>query len=411
MHILRRLFVLILLVATAVAGGSPAGAASGPQLSADKSVLSFFPQRVGTAWRAYDGITLRNGGDARVTFGEWWFEGPAAEDFWVEDNCGEGLPAGGSCRVEVWRVPTAGGPRQATLVIEHDGTTAPVRVDVWGQGTTGFYSASATGVVYGTGDASTDRSGMTRERWRLELPLNGSILGMSATPTGDGVWLVGSDGGIFTFGDAEFFGSTGAMILNRPIVSMAATPSGRGYWLVASDGGIFTFGDAPFFGSTGAMRLNQPVVGMAATPTGRGYWLVASDGGIFSFGDAAFFGSTGAIRLNQPIVAMASAPHAQGYWLLAADGGVFTFGTAVFHGANPITDPNNIGPKRRASAIVPMPQATGYSIVYSPSYSEHFGTAQGDVTIGGAAAVASFPGTWWDDPDAEVVVRPVAPNS
>ncbi len=33
---------------------------------------------------------------------------------------------------------------------------------------------------------------------------------------------------------------------------MAATPTGRGYWLVATDGGIFAFGDAGFFGSTGA---------------------------------------------------------------------------------------------------------------------------------------------------------------
>jgi hypothetical protein len=30
---------------------------------------------------------------------------------------------------------------------------------------------------------------------------------------------------------------------------MSATPTGRGYWLVAFDGGIFTFGDAGFFGS------------------------------------------------------------------------------------------------------------------------------------------------------------------
>ena len=41
-------------------------------------------------------------------------------------------------------------------------------------------------------------------------------------------------------------------------------PSGNGYRLVASDGGIFAFGDATFFGSTGAMRLNRPVVGLAA---------------------------------------------------------------------------------------------------------------------------------------------------
>ena len=74
---------------------------------------------------------------------------------------------------------------------------------------------------------------------------------------------------------------------------MAATPDGHGYWLVASDGGIFTFGDAHFYGSTGDIHLNKPIVGMAATPDGKGYWLVASDGGIFTFGDADFYGSTG----------------------------------------------------------------------------------------------------------------------
>ena len=63
---------------------------------------------------------------------------------------------------------------------------------------------------------------------------------------------------------------------------MAATPDGAGYWLVASDGGIFAFGDAVFYGSTGGMHLNAPIVGMAPTPDGAGYWLVASDGGIFS---------------------------------------------------------------------------------------------------------------------------------
>jgi hypothetical protein len=83
---------------------------------------------------------------------------------------------------------------------------------------------------------------------------------------------------------------------------MASTPSGNGYWLVASDGGIFSFGDAQFQGSTGALRLNRPIVGMAATPSGNGYWFVASDGGIFSFGDAQFFGSTGAQKLSAPIV-------------------------------------------------------------------------------------------------------------
>ncbi len=84
--------------------------------------------------------------------------------------------------------------------------------------------------------------------------------------------------------------------------SSGSTPDGKGYWLVAADGGIFTFGDAGFYGSTGAMTLNKPIVGMASTPDGKGYWLVAADGGIFTFGDAGFYGSTGAMTLNKPIV-------------------------------------------------------------------------------------------------------------
>jgi hypothetical protein len=80
-----------------------------------------------------------------------------------------------------------------------------------------------------------------------------------------GYALVGSDGGLFAFGGAGFFGSTGTLKLNRPIVGQAATPSGRGYWLVATDGGIFAFGDATFLGSTGSLKLNKPVVGMSAS--------------------------------------------------------------------------------------------------------------------------------------------------
>ncbi|HET6794987.1 MAG TPA: hypothetical protein VFH45_11110, partial [Acidimicrobiales bacterium] len=36
---------------------------------------------------------------------------------------------------------------------------------------------------------------------------------------------------------------------------------GSGYWLVGRDGGIFSFGSAKFYGSTGNLHLNKPVVG------------------------------------------------------------------------------------------------------------------------------------------------------
>jgi hypothetical protein len=80
---------------------------------------------------------------------------------------------------------------------------------------------------------------------------------------------------------------------------MAATSDGLGYWLVASDGGVFSFGDARFHGSMVGRHLNAPIVGIAADSAAgghmgasAGYWLVGADGGVFSF-DADFNGSVG----------------------------------------------------------------------------------------------------------------------
>ena len=42
--------------------------------------------------------------------------------------------------------------------------------------------------------------------------------------------------------------------------SAVSNPSGNGYWVVASDGGVFSFGSAQFYGSTGNIRLNSPVI-------------------------------------------------------------------------------------------------------------------------------------------------------
>jgi hypothetical protein len=199
-------------------------------------------------------------------------------------------------------------------------------------------------------------------------------------PCSQGYWLLGRDGGVFSFGTAAFHGSTGGMRLNRPVVGMAATATGAGYWLVAGDGGIFSFGDAPFFGSTDALRLRAPVVGMTATPTGQGYLLVASDGGIFTFGDAAFFGSTGALRLRAPVVGMAATPTGQGYWLVASDGGIFTFGDAAFFGST--------GGQALSAPIVGMTRSStglGYTLVGRDGATFVFGDARapGDATTPG----------------------------
>ena len=190
----------------------------------------------------------------------------------------------------------------------------------------GYWLASADGGVYSFGDAQFYDS-------MAGHPLAAPIVDIAPTPDGKGYWLVGTDGGIFAFGDAAYFGSMGGHPLARGIVGLSPTRDGQGYWEVASDGGIFAFGDAAFRGSMGGQPLARPVVGMAPTSNGGGYWEVASDGGVFAFGNAPFLGSTGDVSLYRPVVGMQPTADGNGYWMSAADGGIFAFGDAPFRGS------------------------------------------------------------------------------
>jgi beta-lactamase family protein len=174
---------------------------------------------------------------------------------------------------------------------------------------------------------------------------------------------------VHAFGTSQL-GDLAGQALNQPVVGLAATPDGQGYWLVARDGGIFTFGDAGFYGSTGGLALNAPIVGMAADPTTGGYWLVAADGGVFAF-NAPFFGSMGGQALNQPVVGLAATPDGQGYWLVARDGGIFTFGDAGFYG-------NALGAP--TSPAVGISGSGGYRVVYGESVDPLGPVAANDVS-------------------------------
>ena len=192
----------------------------------------------------------------------------------------------------------------------------------------GYWQVASDGGVFSYGDAKFYGSVPG-----LGLHLT-NIMGMARTPSGKGYWLVGSDGGVFAFGDADFYGSLPSLnIAVKNIVGMAPTKTGKGYWLVGSDGGVFAFGDAPFFGSMGGKPLNAPMVTIVPSSSGRGYWTAAKDGGVFAFGDAPFFGSMGGQALNAPVTDMDATPDGQGYWMTAEDGGVFAFGNANFYGS------------------------------------------------------------------------------
>ena len=268
-------------------------------------------------------------------------------------------------------LPSASGSDSFTFKA-NDGTadsnTATVTINL--QAGQGYWQVASDGGIFTFGNAGF--FGSTGGQL-LDQP----VVGMAPTPTRDGYWLVAADGGIFTFGDAGFFGSTGGGLVDN-VVGMAATPSGNGYWLVGADGQVYNFGDAQFLGSMAGQTLDQPMVGMAATPSGDGYWLVASDGGIFAFGDAGFYGSTGGQTLDQPVVGMAPTASGNGYWLVASDGGIFTFGDAGFFGSTggQTLDQPVVG-------MAPTPSGNGYWLVASDGGIFAFGDAGFYGSMGG----------------------------
>jgi hypothetical protein len=195
-----------------------------------------------------------------------------------------------------------------------------------------------------------------------------------------GYWLVGSDGGIFTFGSAQFHGSTGSLKLQRPVVGIVPTNDRNGYWLDASDGGIFAFGDAGFYGSIPGLglnpagsglphSLNAPIVGMVPSSDGNGYFMVASDGGVFAFGDAHFAGSCPGIGgCSGAAVAVMPDASGNGYWLVTATGSIYTFGDAPYEGA-----PGNTGSP--VTSAVRTPDGKGYWILTANGTVYPFGDA------------------------------------
>ena len=208
------------------------------------------------------------------------------------------------------------------------------------------------------------------------------------TTNGHGYWLVGSDGGIFTFGAAQFYGSTGALRLNRPVVGITPTSDDGGYWLVASDGGIFSFGDTQFYGSlpgegfypagSGAPHsLNAPIVGMVPSADGGGYFMVGADGGVFTFGDARFEGSCPGIGgCSGTAVAVMPDASGNGYWLVTNTGNVYTFGDAQYFGA-----PGNLGIS--VTSATRTVDGSGYWILLADGVVAPFGDAANRGSVAG----------------------------
>lgn len=78
------------------------------------------------------------------------------------------------------------------------------------------------------------------------------IIAIVARPQNDGYWQVAQDGGVFAFGEAPGFPDNpvpGTLAPGHLIVDAFATPTGKGLTLTGSDGGVFNLGDSIFHGS------------------------------------------------------------------------------------------------------------------------------------------------------------------
>jgi hypothetical protein len=200
---------------------------------------------------------------------------------------------------------------------------------------------------------------------------------------------VGSDGGIFSFGSAQFYGSTGSLTLQRPVVGIVPTKDDGGYWLDASDGGVFSYGDTQFYGSIPGLglhpagsglpnSLNAPIVGMVPSIDDGGYFMVASDGGVFAFGDAHFAGSCPGIGgCSGAAVAVMPDASGNGYWLVTTTGNVYTFGDAPYYGA-----PGSTGSP--VTSAVRTPDGKGYWILSANGTVYNYGDAANDGDAAGA---------------------------
>jgi len=211
-----------------------------------------------------------------------------------------------------------------------------------------------------------------------------------APPAPHGYWLVGSDGGIFTFGSSQFYGSTGSLQLQRPVVGISLTRDRGGYWMVASDGGVFAYGDAGFVGSIPGIGLHPagsgspdslaaPIAGMVPSHDGGGYFMVASDGGVFAFGDAHFAGSCPGIGgCSGSAVDVMPDASGNGYWIVTNTGNVYAFGDAAYYG----------GPGHgTVTSAVATPDGKGYWVLLSDG--EVF--AYGSAAYLGAPTAAGLP--------------------
>jgi hypothetical protein len=277
----------------------------------------------------------------------------------------------------------------------------------------GYWLAGSDGIVYPFGDA-TPYGGLSAKP-------SSPIVGIAIAPDGKGYWLAGSDGTVYSFGSASLQGDLSSHAPS-PVVGIASLPPAvpnsqnpnpatvaQGYWLVDSQGQVFSYGKAAFWGDLTNVKITAAIIGILSSPDGRGYWLIGSDGGLYAFGSARYYGNTnvqvvggGALPVpgesgppasgsGTAAPKAATSPTGQGYWLVTAKGVVYGRGDAKFYG-----DLSSATLSSPIVGLAPTYDGEGYWLVASDGSTYPFGDATAIGGLGGTpctgwTVTATFP--------------------
>ncbi|MHB8328749.1 MAG: hypothetical protein ACYDD6_03830 [Acidimicrobiales bacterium] len=139
----------------------------------------------------------------------------------------------------------------------------------------GYWLVAADGGVFAFGDALYEGSA-AGDLGRNIVGIAGMAQGSSGGPPPgfEGYWLTTATGAVYAFGDAGYEGSASSIELAAPIVGIAPAQqvftcsaiqnTTQGYWLVGRDGGVFSYGSATYEGSEAGSQLAAPIVGITS---------------------------------------------------------------------------------------------------------------------------------------------------
>lgn len=250
----------------------------------------------------------------------------------------------------------------------------------------GYWIADSSGNVYGFGDAANyDTTAFGQIS--LAGDSTNKVVGLAAHPSGEGYWVVDWMGNVYAQGVAQYYGeytipsplvypnpaNAAQMTANNQSVAVrgiAATHTGNGYWVLYSNGVIRGFGDAtPNYATVPSnvlatfmdiylvgnyetyqyVRYSSGLMGtaIASHPKKMGFWVSDGSGQVFSYGACQGYGGliqreykkglSGEFKL-QPrewATSIESTVSGEGYWIAFGSGRVASFGDATKIGPDP----------------------------------------------------------------------------